>query len=106
MKINEVRVNISLFINVPIFTPTTNVVPPVEEHFNNVEQFLGETLQEGTNSQTSDANEPQTVPLRKSQRERKSTISDDYVIFLHESDFHIKINKDPILFSQAIKGND
>ncbi len=96
MEINEVMVNISLPMNVPTSTPITNVVPLVEEHFNNVEQHLGETLQKGTNSQVSDANEPKTVPLRK------SVISNDYVIYLQESDFDIGINKDPILFSQAI----
>jgi len=100
VEINEVRVNISLPMNVPTSTPITNVVPLVEEHFNNVEQHLGETLQEGTNSQVSDANEPQTVPLRK------SAISDDYVIYLQESDFDIGINKDPVSFSQAIESTE
>ena len=61
VEINEVRVNISLPTNVPTSTPTTIVVPLVEEHFNNVEQYLGETLQEGANSQTYEANEPQTM---------------------------------------------
>ena len=48
-------------MNVPTFAPITNVVPLVEEHFNNVEKYLGETLQEGTNLQVSSANEPQTM---------------------------------------------
>ncbi|KAH0644902.1 hypothetical protein KY284_032786 [Solanum tuberosum] len=100
VKINEVRVNISLPMNVPTSAPITNVIPLVEEHFNNVEQHLGETLQKGTNSQVSDANEPQIVPLRK------SAISDDFVIYLQESDFDIGINKDPISFSQAIESTE
>ena len=58
MESNEVRVNISLHMNEPTSAPITNVVPLVEEHFNNFEQYLGETLQKGTNSQISDANEP------------------------------------------------
>lgn len=33
-------------MNVPTSAPITNVVPLAEEHFNNVEQHLGETLQE------------------------------------------------------------
>ena len=61
VEINDVRVNVSLSMNVPTSAPIANVVPLVEELFNNVEQFLGETLQEGTNSQVSDANEPQTM---------------------------------------------
>ena len=61
VEINEVRVNISLPMNVPTSAPITNVVPLVEEHFNNVEQYLNETFQEGTNLQVSGANEPQTM---------------------------------------------
>ena len=61
MESNEVRVNISLPMNVSTSAPITNVFPLIKEHFNNVEQHLGETLQEGTNSQVSDANEPQTM---------------------------------------------
>jgi len=71
VEINEVRVNISLPINVPTSAPITNVVPLVEKHFNNVEQYLGETFQEGTNSQIFDANESQTVPLRKISKRKK-----------------------------------
>ena len=37
---------------------------------------------------------------------RKSTISVDHVIYLHKSDFDIRINKDPVSFSQAIKSNE
>ena len=62
MEINEVRVNMSLPDNVPTSAPITNVVPLVEEHFNNVKQYLGETVQEVTNLQVSDGNcEPQIM---------------------------------------------
>ena len=71
---NKVRLNISLPINVQTFIPITNVVTLIEEHFNNIEQYLNEILQEITNSQVFDANEPQTASLRKSQKERKSVI--------------------------------
>ena len=40
VEINEVRVNISLPANVPTSAPITNVVPLIEEHFNNVEQHF------------------------------------------------------------------
>jgi len=33
-------------------------------------------------------------------------ISDDYVVYLKESDFDIGINKDPVSFSQAVKSDD
>ena len=50
--------------------------------------------------------EPQEIALRRSQRERKSTICDDYMVYLHESDFDIGTSTDPISFSQAIKSVD
>ena len=47
--------------------------------------------------------EPQEVALRKSQRERRPAISNDYVVYLHETETNLSINdNDPVLFSQAI----
>jgi hypothetical protein len=43
--------------------------------------------------------EPQGVVLRRSQRERRSSISDEYVVYLQKSDFDIGSSKDPISFS-------
>ena len=57
-----------------------------------------------TNEQVVD--EPQEIALRRSQRERKSTIFDDYMVQLHEFDFDIRTSKDPVSFSQAIKSID
>ena len=48
------------------------------------------------------ANEPQEIIVRRSQRERRSVISNDYVVYLQESYFDIGINEDPISYSQAI----
>ena len=50
--------------------------------------------------------EPQEIAFRRSQRERKSAISNDYMVYLHESDLDIGTSKDPVAFSQAIKGVD
>ena len=50
--------------------------------------------------------EPQEIVLRRSQEERKFVISNDYMVYLHESDFDIGTSKDPISFSQAIKSVD
>ena len=50
--------------------------------------------------------EPKEVALRRSQRERKSAISDDYMVYLHESNFDIGTSKDLVSFSQAIKSVD
>jgi hypothetical protein len=46
------------------------------------------------------------VPLRRSHQEQNSAISDDYVVYLQESEFDIGICNDPISYSQAIKSND
>ncbi|XP_057969384.1 uncharacterized protein LOC131158531 [Malania oleifera] len=45
---------------------------------------------------------PQEVALRQSQREKRSAILDDYVVYLQESDFDLRIENDPVLFSHAI----
>ena len=83
VEIKETRMDISLPINVPSSILTPNVVLVVEEHFNNIEQHLNEqTLHEEPNSQPFDLNESQEITLRRSQRERRSAIYDDYVIYL------------------------
>jgi len=46
--------------------------------------------------------EPQEVALRRSQRERRPTILNDYVVYLPETETYSSINdNDPYLFSQA-----
>ena len=44
--------------------------------------------------------------LRRSQRSKRSAISDDYIVYLQESDFDIDVKEDLVTFSQAIKGDD
>ncbi|RVW89978.1 Retrovirus-related Pol polyprotein from transposon TNT 1-94 [Vitis vinifera] len=68
--------------------PPTQVVEPVQVH------------QEVTQ-------QPQVqVPLRKSTRERRSTISDDYVVYLHEHEFDMGLEDDPISVSQVKQSSD
>ena len=44
--------------------------------------------------------EPQEVALRRSQRERKLAISNDYGVYLHEIETKLSINdNDPVSFS-------
>ena len=50
--------------------------------------------------------EPQRVVLRRSQRERRFAISDEYVVYLQESDFDIGSSKNLISFSQALESVD
>ena len=42
------------------------------------------------------------MPLRRSTREKRSVISDNYIVFLHEADISI-VEDDPITFRQAMK---
>ena len=47
--------------------------------------------------------EPQEVALRRSQREKRPSISNDYEVYLHETETNLSIDdNDPVLFSQAI----
>ena len=49
--------------------------------------------------------EPQEVALRRSQREMRQIISNDYMVYLHETEIEtdLSINdNDPILFSQVV----
>ena len=52
-----------------------------------------------------DSQEP-TVPLRRSTKEKKSAISDDFVIFLHEHEDGIWMMDDPLSVRQAFKSVD
>ena len=49
-------------------------------------------------------NVPQEVALRKSQRQKRSTI-DEYLVYFHESEIDLGIDNDPISFLQAIESN-
>ena len=48
--------------------------------------------------------EPHEVALRRSRRQKRSTISNDHVVYLPDSEFDFGIYKDPVLFSLAIEG--
>ena len=62
-----------------------NVVPSVEGHNGNTEQYLNEEpSHQVTNSHMTDANEPQEIAIRRSQRKRRSVIPNDYVAYLQE----------------------
>ncbi|RVW97553.1 Retrovirus-related Pol polyprotein from transposon TNT 1-94 [Vitis vinifera] len=51
---------------------------------------------------TQQPQEPQVqVPLRRSTRERRSTISNDYVVYLQEHEFDMGLEDDPISVSQV-----
>ena len=47
--------------------------------------------------------ETQEVALRRSKRQRRSAIFDDYVVYLQDSKFDLGIDNDPVSFSHAIE---
>ena len=50
--------------------------------------------------------QPQEVPLRRSTRERRTAISDDYIVFLQEHEDGIGLTEDdPINFHQAMRSS-
>jgi len=50
--------------------------------------------------------QPQEIKLRRSQREKRSAISNDYVVYLQESENDLSIDNDPISFSEAINDDN
>ena len=50
--------------------------------------------------------EPQSTILRRSQRERRPSITDDYVVYLQESGIDLGIYNDPDSYTQAMQGVD
>ena len=70
-------------------------VPPPQEEQVNIE-FTAPNPQ----------NMDETVELRRSSRVKRPAISDDYFVYLLESDFDVGHNDDPISFSHAISGNN
>jgi hypothetical protein len=100
--IQEVRVQ------VPVPMASKEIfVPIIDEQPDNIEQQINEPPchNEAVTSEPI-VDGPQEVVLRRSQMDKKSTISDDYVVYLQESDFDIGTCMDPISFSQAIESND
>ena len=55
--------------------------------------------------QEHDAVIEEEVPLRRSQRMRKPTISDDYIVYLQEHEFVFCDDNDPVTFQEAISSS-
>jgi hypothetical protein len=75
--IQEVRVQVPL----PI-TSKKNVVPTVVQSFDNIEQVIYQSLHDEIITNEPIIEESQGIALRRSQRECRSAISDDYVVYL------------------------
>ena len=88
-------------VQVPMpVTSNKIVVPIVVEQPNNIEQQINEpSLHNNMVTNEQMVEELQGLALIRSQRERRSTISDEYVVYLQESDIDIGSSKDLFLFS-------
>ena len=97
VEIKEVRVKVPLACasNSKVIAPLVIVTNNNEEAQHNNEPMIhNEPIMK----------EPQEVALRRSQREKRLAISNDYVVYLHETKTNLSINdNDPILFSQPIR---
>ena len=102
VDVEEIRVDIP-----PLFLPQEIIVPqPVQQVEENEQHNRGGSLPPENIAIENAVKPPQPAPLRRSQRERRPAIIDDYVVYLQESDFDIGIRKDPVSFSQAMESDD
>ncbi|KAA0032875.1 Retrovirus-related Pol polyprotein from transposon TNT 1-94 [Cucumis melo var. makuwa] len=103
VEIQEVRVEIPSSI-----TSSQVVVPVVVGSVNNPQeqQINIQTPHNDIVTNEPVTEGPQEIELRRSVRSRRSAISDDYLVYLHESEFDLSIDDDPVSFSQAIKGDN
>uniref|UniRef100_A0A803LZ05 Retroviral polymerase SH3-like domain-containing protein n=1 Tax=Chenopodium quinoa TaxID=63459 RepID=A0A803LZ05_CHEQI len=98
VEIEEIRVDIPLpFLPMEIIAPQPYVF--VKDH----EQHDGDSSLPPKNiAIENDVESPQPAALRRYQRERKYAISDDYVVYLQESDFDIGIRKDLVSYQSDL----
>ena len=102
VDVEEIRVDIP-----PLFLPQEIIVPqPVQQVMENEQHNRNGSLPQENIAIENAVEPPQPAPLRRSQRERRPAITDDYVVYLQESDFDIGIRKDPVSFSQAMESDD
>ena len=102
VDVEEIRVDIA-----PLFLPQEIIVPqPVQQVEENEQHNRDGSLPPENIAIENAVEPPQPTPLRRSQRERRHAITDDYVVYLQESDFDIGIRKDPVSFSQAMESDD
>ena len=99
VEIKEVRVQVPL---TSTFSSSI-VVPNVVEPLNNEEE---QQINDHEENNEPVVEQPQEIVLRISQRERKSAISNDYVVYLQESENDLGIDTDPVSFSDAINDDN
>jgi len=99
VEIKEVRVQVP----VASISSSRVIVPYVVETKNNQEE---QQINDHEVNNESIVEQPQEVVLRRSHRDRKSAISNDYVVYLQELENDLSIDNDSISFSEAINGDN
>ena len=87
-----------------MFNDTIQNVQPIIEIVDTLEVLPTQVMEpiQVHEEVTQQPQEPQVqVSLRRSTRERRSTISNDYVIYLQEHEFDMGLEDNPISFSQV-----
>ena len=87
-----------------MFNDTIQNVQPIIEIVDTLEVLPTQVMEpiQVHEEVTQQPQEPQVqVSLRRSTRERRSTILDDYVVYLQEYEFDMGLEDNPISFSQV-----
>ena len=101
----HVEIPLISFDNDQVQASIPDIVQEAIPNQDNVVDPLSQVQQIVPEEQTLQPQEP--MPLRRSTRERRSAISDDYVVFLQEHEVDIGVvEDDPINFRQAIESSN
>jgi len=99
VEIKEVRVQVP----VASISFSRVIVPYVVETHNNQEE---QQINDPKINNESIVEQPQEVVLRRSHRDKKSGISNNYVVYLQELETDLSIENDPVSFLEAINGDN
>jgi len=77
-----------------------NIPNPQNEHMDNEPTNDAQVIDEHR------IDEPQVIPLKRSKRQRRPAITNDYVVYSLEHESDLTINEDPVSFRQAMKSNN
>ena len=99
MEIKEVRVQVPI----PSTSLSRVVVPHVVETHNNKEE---QQINDPKVNNEPIVEQPQEIIFKRSHRDRKSVISNDYVVYLQELENDLSIDNDQISFLEAINDDN
>ena len=99
------------FVSLPIVVIDNDyaLIPDIVQNANPAPEDNNEFLpiQDQDNAPKEKTQQPQSVSLRRSTRERRSAILDDYIVFLQEHEDGVSlVEDDPINFRQALQSSN